>query len=313
MKRTHIVAAVSVFVVALTVLGTGWSAGHAQADRHKSAAPPRFESISEITTDHQGNVYLADNAACRVEKLSPSGKLLMTFGKYSGCFGGYGMHGPYGVALDSSGNVWATNNINATVTEYSPGGRVLRKWGSPASGAGVFGSITSIGVSPAGEIALGDVSNHAVKFFTPGGKYLRTVGGPNLFSNWICSLAWDAQGNLYVCDTSDGLIRKFSAAGKSIAVYGKGKLGDFAHGLALDRSGTMYVETAGMGIVSISPKGKVRPFSFEGGGWGIAVDPSGNIWASGDSTDNTDKWPPKGFLQKFSHAGSVLLTLFKPR
>jgi sugar lactone lactonase YvrE len=301
MKRGSLVPAVFLLAVLLITAFTGRLSGRTEAAGSSvAAANQRFSAIGDITTDRQGNVYVTDYGRCQVQKLSPAG-----------CRAGYGALGPVGIALDRTGNVWVTTGASTTVTEYSPTGRVLTKWGSPEMGPGAFTRIMSIGVSPQGQIALADVSEHHVLFYTPRGKYIRTVGTPGMFQNWLCSLAWDAKGNLYVCDTSDGLIRKFSPAGKSIAVYGKGKLGTFIHGLALDRSGTMYVQ--GQGILKISPAGKVSPFSFEGGGEGIAVDPSGDIWAAGDSTTNPNKWPPTGFLQKFSPSGKVLLTLFKPR
>jgi sugar lactone lactonase YvrE len=255
-------------------------------------------------------VYLTDWTKCRVEKLSPSGHLLMTFGSFTDCTNAEAPHGPYGIALDSDQNVWVSDAGTAKVTEFSPTGQVLRTWGKPGVDPGELTSITSIGISPKGEVAVSDVANHAVQFFTPDGAYLRSVGRqgeePGQFLNYFFTLAFDAQDNLYVADHTGGQVQIFSPDGTILKVYGQGQLGTRVNGLALTGDGAIYAQAAGRGIVKISPSGQISLFAPNVLGQGIAVDPSGNVWASDQGDDSSvsstlDEFSPDGkHLQSFS-------------
>jgi DNA-binding beta-propeller fold protein YncE len=128
-------------------------------------------------------------------------------------------------------------------------------------------SITSIAVSPKGEIVLSDVADH-----------------------------------------TDDRIQKFAPDGRPLAQYGAGELGSFVNGVALDKSGNMYVQGAGRGIAKITPTGHIATLVPQIGGQGIAVDPSGNIWLADENdtvappTTRIDEYSPSGKrLRSFSH------------
>jgi sugar lactone lactonase YvrE len=265
-----------------------------------------FGKLGDITTDGQGNVYLTDWLRCRVEKLSPAGHLLQVFGSFSGCYNSDAPAGPYGVALDAKEDLWVSDAGTRGVAEFSPTGKVLTRWNANID-------ITSIAVSPTGEIVLSDVGDHGIAFFTRTGQMLRTIGsqglGPGQFANYLFTLAYDRQGNLYVADHTDNRIQKFAPSGKPLAQFGAGQLGGFVNGLALDKAGTIYVQGSGVGIAKISPSGQVSTFISVGGGQGIAVDPSGNIWLADEDDTVT---PPTTRLDEFSPSGKKLLSFSHP-
>jgi streptogramin lyase len=265
-----------------------------------------FGLLGDLTTDAQGNIYLADWLKCRVEKISPTGHLLRAFGSFSGCAHSDAPQGPYGVALDKHENLWVSDAGTGQVMEFSPTGKILTRWSANIN-------ITSIAVSPRGQIVLSDVGDHGIVFFTKRGKKLRAIGslglGPGQFANYLFTLAYDRHGNLYVADHTGDRIQKFTPGGKPLAQYGAGQLGGFVNGLALDKAGNIYVQAAGIGIARITPGGRIRTFASVTGGQGIAVDPSGNVWFSDEGTGIS---PRRSRLVEYSPSGKKLQSFSHP-
>ncbi|HEY9855800.1 MAG TPA: hypothetical protein V6D05_08705, partial [Stenomitos sp.] len=125
-------------------------------------------------------------------------------------------------------------------------------------------------------------------------------------------LAVDAQGNLYVADTGNNVIRKITpwgsvstVAGSGIAGYadgtGAGAKFNGPSGVAMDASGSLYVaDTFNQRIRRIDPAGNVTTLAGNGATgsinavgtsatfwdpWGITVDTSGSLYVSDFQTN----------------------------
>ena len=128
-----------------------------------------------------------------------------------------GFFNPKGVAVDSGGNIYIADTLNDTIRKLSPGGGVVT----------IAGSAGTSGVS--------DGQGTAALFFNPS------------------AIAVDAQGNLYVADTPNQLIREISPSGKVTtlagvpgtagSVDGPAASAEFYNpgGVAVDGSGDVYV------------------------------------------------------------------------
>lgn len=256
--------------VVTTLAGAG-TKGHLDG----SAGTAKFSSPSGVTTDVQGNVYVTDFENCSIRKITAAGEVSSLAGKldpgYIDAVGDLAkFYGPNGVAVDAAGNLYACDEGNHCVRRITPAGEVTTYAGS---------GIAGISDGKAGE----------AMFHAPSG------------------IAIDKDGNLYVADQGNNVIRKITPervvttlAGSGEASYadGTGKAAKFYRptGVATDASGNIYVaDLFNHRIRKITPGGVVTTLAGTGAmGFangtgtqakfrypaGLALDASGNIYVA---------------------------------
>ncbi len=254
-----------------------------------------FVSPTGLAIDSGGNLYVADDAAKLIRKVSPAGVVTTLAGKpnVAGAADGVGASAsftdPLGLVVDASGNVYVADNGNDTIRKVTPAGAVTTLAGSP---------------NVAGDI---DGTGAAAAFTEPYG------------------VAVDGSGNLYVTDdttirkiTPGGVVSTFAGAESIGSADGSGSLPRFSGpvGAAIDGGGNAYVaDNANNTIRMVTPSGVVTTLagspgtsgSADGTGSaarfngpnGVALDGAGNIYVA-DTRNNT--------IRKVS-AGGVVTTL----
>ena len=276
-----------------------------------------------IAVDSSGNAYVTGQTASEgwvsggwdtsvnggwesyVVKLSPTGAHL-----WSTYLGGTGNdYGGYGIAVDSSGNVYVTGWTDS-------GGWVSGGWDTSYAGA-CDGYVVKLSTSGAhvwstylGGTGYDDGWGIAVD--SSGNAY---VTGSTYSSGWV-SGGWDTILNGEGSTTySDGYVVKLSTSGAHVwSTYLGGTGNDCGYGIAVDSSGNAYATgstgssgwvsggwntTSGSGyVVKLSTAGAHRWSSYLGGtgfdyGQGIAVDSSGNVYATGFT--NSSGWVSGGW------------------
>ncbi len=299
-------------------------------------------SASAIALDSSGNVYVTgtkespddDNATefiCDYAtiKYNTNGKQLWV-NAYNGPADGNDMASA--IAVDGSGNVYVTGTSYGAGAEdyatikYDTNG--VRLWVQRHSGPGTSqDDAIAMAVDRLGNVHVTGTSrgdrwyDYATLKYDTNGKrlWLRTYhepGSGNAGASIASAIAVDGAGNVYVVGSSYGsggvsnmsyATLKYDAKGKplwGIKYRGPDKdgVGDEASGMAVDRSGNVYVtgrsQEAGVGYsfdyatVKYNTNGKqlwVKRYSGPAGSYSmdeakaIAVDGAGNVYVTGES------------------------------
>jgi uncharacterized protein (TIGR03437 family) len=216
---------------------------------------------TSVLVDSAANLYIADQAANRVRKVSTNGTITTVAGPGSsdGTLGDGGpatsatLSGPTGLALDSVGNLYIADAGH---------NRIRKLW--------LDGTITTVAGNGSSTTAIGD-----------GGQATSaTLSGP-------AAIAVDTVGNLYISDTGHYLIRKVSPNGIITTVAGNGTSvytgdGGIATIAAIGSPQGLTVDSAGNIYVADSSSARVRL---------ITADGKINTIAGGASGDSGDKGP----------------------
>ncbi len=338
-----------------TLAGLAGQSG--SADGTDSAA--RFNGPHGLAVDSAGNLYVADRWNHTIRKISSVGVVTTLAGR-AGSWGsadGTGssarFNNPWGVAVDSVGCLYVADRANFTIRKIGPDGAVTTLAGNASvedhkdgtGSAARFTAAAAVAVDGAGNVYVAD--RITIRKIGPGGLVTTLAGNPEQYGNVDGigptaeflrpgGVAVDREGNVYVADTENCMIRKVSPAGGVTTLAGKGgrkpssadgtgSAARFAwpHGVAVDGADNVYVaDLLNCTIRKIAPGGVVTTLaglaafedaqgnpvggsgSTDGTGnaarfsspFGVAVDRGGNVYV-GDSGNRT--------IRKISPAGDV--------
>ena len=299
---------------------------------------PLFDSV----VDGAGNVYVTNLAGNAAYKVAPGGSVTTIIGP--GPYGFSGDGGPAtnaafknvsGIARDGSGNIYVADQLNYRVRKDTVSTGIISTFAG--SGKGNFwgdgGSATSAGINrpqsmafdASGNMYIADTYNNRVRKVTTGGT-ISTFAGTGLAGysgdggaatsaklNEPASVAVDTNGNVFVAESANSVVRKITPGG-IISTYagGGGSLGDggpatsaqlgFGGGtgvgsIALDRYNNLYIAdtgnarvrkvTASTGIITTVAGNGVNAYSGDGGPatsasladvFQISVGPDGSLY-----------------------------------
>ncbi len=270
-----------------------------------------FVNPSGLTTDIDGNIYVADTGNNKIKKFSSAGTPLLTFGS-SGSGNGQ-LFGPYSVAVDSSGNIFVADRSNNRIQKFDSSGGFVAKWGSSGSGTGQFASPEYVAVDAAGNVYVSDTSNHRIQKFDNNGNFISTFGsfgnGNTQFFTPV-SIATDSNGNIFVADRSHNLIHKYSSSrvyikSWALTVHPPGGFNSPQY-VAVDSAGNVYVSDIGSDIIhKFNNDGNlISTFGSLGNGNGQFNDPGGITFDSAGNIYVADTGNQR--IQKFDSAGSFV-------
>jgi sugar lactone lactonase YvrE len=236
-------------------------AGATHAQSHTPAA--LFKQPAGIAVDAHNRIFIVDNALNRVTKLSPSGKVLTSWGSHGSKPGQFASSDA--IALGPDGSVYVTDGGNARIDIFSPAGKLLGV--RDHAGAKVLGLNGRLAVDRKGNlwIALGGGVEDIPDIVEPSssGKEITQWKAPKpQKATTHEGIAVDPRGFVYLRDEYFNRIFKFTLTGKLLATWKKhgsnpGQL-DTPEGLALDAAGNLYVADQGNNRVQeLSPSGKV--------------------------------------------------------
>jgi len=132
---------------------------------------------------------------------------------------------PGHVALDGRGGLYMTDDENQQVVKFDENGRFVLAWGARGTGDGQFrfrsahqdhSPIAGIAVDSKGAVYVSD-STMRLQVFDPDGNYLRQwsdEGVPGSLPTVPSGLTIDTQGYVYVADTGNNRVLKFTSSGQ---------------------------------------------------------------------------------------------------
>ena len=210
---------------------------------------------------------------------------------------------PQGVTVNAAGSVYVSDSFNNNIRLVTAAGAV-----STFAGSGTIGNANGIGT--------------AAQFYAPKGS------------------VFDSQGNLYVADFGNNVIRKITPAGVSSTFAGNGAAGyidesnplyaefDAPAALAIDATGNLYVADRGNNLIrKITPAGVVSTLAgtktaayIDGTGTGasfnypnsIVIDASGNLYVADQNNAAIRKVTSAGVVTTLVGGPSQLTLLNLP-
>ncbi len=202
------------------------------------------------------NIYVADQNG-HVQKLSPTGSLLLDFGTFGN---------PVGVDVDAAGHVLVADDGSGKdiVAKFAPNGTLLnvygKQGGGPGSGPGEFNDPLDIATDPAGDIYVADGGNDRMQHLDPTGAFVSQTTG--LSDPAGLDHALELTGPTTLVDR--------------LWITGRGSNQFFK----LDDTGTI-IETEG------GPGTGLGQFSSP---YGLAVDCDGNVFVADSSNDRIQRF-----------------------
>ncbi|HVU25414.1 MAG TPA: immunoglobulin domain-containing protein [Opitutus sp.] len=302
-----------------------------------TGAGARFEGPSGVAVDADGNVYVADSGNQTIRKITGAGVVTTLAGTpaHEGATDGTGSaaefnmdDSPAEIAVDAAGNLYLADSDSSTIRRITGAGVVTTLAGMAGiydavdgtGGSARFAYPTGVAVDAAGNVYVADTGNDTIRKITSGGVVTTLAGragdpgasdgtGSSARFNGPTSVVVDAEGTIYVADSSNATIRKITSAGvvstlaglagASGATDGAGASARFSNprGVAVDGAGNVYVADSGNNTIrKITSGGVVTTLAGLAGNAGaadgtgasarfdapdsVAVDSAGNIYVA---------------------------------
>lgn len=291
-----------------------------RTERDWGQLPPSLKewpAVTAVEPSPDGSIYVIERCnlnSCEgrseppILKYDKNGKLLATFGANMFLF-------PHGAVVDSEGNLWVADSAGIPgkgqqVFKFSPDGKVLMtlgKAGVAGGGPDTFNLPNDVAIAPNGDIYVADghrdTGNNRIVVFSKDGKFLRNFGKLGSDPGDIHephSIAFDAEGRLFVADRVNNRLEIFTQQGKLLAIwYQFGR----PSGITITKDDTLYVADSESGPdtgakeirgfkkgirIGSAKTGEVKAFIEDmeplrddhSGAEGVGVDAEGNVYGA---------------------------------
>jgi DNA-binding beta-propeller fold protein YncE len=199
-------------------------------------------------------VFVTDTWNHRVQRFTPTGEFIRTWGIFGQGETPESFYGPRGLAVDSTGRVFVADTGNKRIVVFDSDGNYITQFGAAGLDAGEFDEPVGVAVSEDGRVFVTDTWNQRIQSFQ------LSVDG----INYIPGIQWDVYawfgqsldnkpfiainkiGHVFITDPEGFRVMEFNEQGELERVWG-----DF------DNTST------GFGLAS-----------------GIAIDPDGYVWVT---------------------------------
>ena len=243
-----------------------------------TGADAGFENPRGIAADAAGNLYVTDTDNNLIRKITPAGMVTTVAGSGPATWqDGPGNMAtfflPMGIAVDAAGNLYVGDTYNNCIRKITPDGIVSTLAGTNlpgfANGTGAtaaFAKPIGLTLDAAGNIYVADMNNHCIRKVTAAGVVTTFAGTGTAGAadgtiatatfNSPKAINMDVEGNFYIADAGNHIIRKITPGGIVSTLAGSGMAGNThgvstaayfndPSGLVADTMGNLYVTDAG--------------------------------------------------------------------
>lgn len=275
--------------------------GHVDGARQQA----RFDHPAGLVVAPDAQVYVVDAGNRAIRKISPQGEI-STFagspphpGKTNGVGQGARFNNPHSVAVDSAGSLYVADFGNHTIRKVSPSGKVTT-WVGRAESSGttdgngasaLFDNPQGLMVDAQGQVLVADSANNTLRLVSPQGQVSTLAGRAGQSGdedggrkkrarfNTPVGVQTDGQGQLYVADLDNHMLRKIDAHGMVSTLAGSAQeeaghqdgLGAAARfnsptDIAMDAAGAVLVADRDNHVIrKVTPDGQVTTWVGEAG------------------------------------------------
>ena len=219
----------------------------------QSATQASLQLATGLVRDRNGNIYVSDESAQRIRKISSAGTITTYAGTGIAGFNGDGgparlamVDFPLGMTLDPAGEIVFADALNYRVRKIDVSGKISTIAGNGIAGyGGDNGPATSASLNvpwgvtydTAGNLYISDNGNAVIRKVSTSGIITTYAGngtigycGDGGLATLACfdgpkGLVTDSGGNLYVADQGNHRVRVVNAAGLINTVAGNGQGG----------------------------------------------------------------------------------------
>lgn len=248
-----------------------------------------------VTADGKGKFYVGDLSKVSFLVFDLKAKTVTRLG---GSKGLEGFEQPTGIAVDDEGNIYAADAASRKIRVLSQAEALLRTIDLSKQ----LQSIASIAFDRNRKrLIVPDVKGHKVVIYDIGSdSVVKTIGDVRGSEsgqfNYPTSAAVDGKGNIWICDSMNARIQRFSPEGSFISSFGQrgDGVGDFAliKAVAVSSEGHIYVTDAKSNRINIYDE-KGQTLLVFGGAFSVKgpeseVTPGGFLQPQGIYIDQND-------------------------
>jgi uncharacterized protein (TIGR03437 family) len=286
----HVIRMVNSSGTISTIAGSN-SLGAGYAGDTGAATSAQLFSPTAVVVDSAGNFYIADSGNNVIRQVVGT-----TINTVVGSFTTFiQLNHPTGLALDASGALYIADTNNRRIIKFANGVATQIAGNGTTQSSGDNGPATKAGIDDptgvcidaSGNLYITDTFNSKIRRVTPDGIITTVAGtgratysgdaGPaiNAGLNFPRAVAADANGNVYVADTSNNVIRLLTSSAPAILANGVVNAGRFTPQVSPGALASIFgsnIASANasaslplpltLGGVSVTVNGKAAPVLF---------------------------------------------------